>query len=155
MCVFAVNGLLKGYDALMNLVLDEVQEVLRGMDPLFLFLALNATDGCKQTTKAIPPLDPSVSSLREERYWCWLVLSMEVRKLRIRSYRLRNEDRILEIGRTLSYEDSGKYCWSWEATNNSQMAWSDCRQMAWNECPWERSCRPVMKAMIRPVMQKT
>jgi hypothetical protein len=27
----AVNGLLKGYDALMNLVLDEVQEVLRGM----------------------------------------------------------------------------------------------------------------------------
>ena len=27
-----VNGLLKGYDALMNLVLDEVQEVLRGID---------------------------------------------------------------------------------------------------------------------------
>ena len=27
----AVNGLLKGYDALMNLVLDEVQEILRGI----------------------------------------------------------------------------------------------------------------------------
>ena len=28
---FAVTGLLKGYDQLMNLVLDNVKEVLRGM----------------------------------------------------------------------------------------------------------------------------
>jgi small nuclear ribonucleoprotein (snRNP)-like protein len=28
--VLAVSGILKGYDALMNLVLDEVEETLRG-----------------------------------------------------------------------------------------------------------------------------
>lgn len=28
---YLVTGTLKGYDALMNLVLDEVQEVMRGM----------------------------------------------------------------------------------------------------------------------------
>lgn len=32
----AVTGTLKGYDALMNLVLDDVQEVLRGLLPPFL-----------------------------------------------------------------------------------------------------------------------
>jgi len=30
-----VTGTLKGYDALMNLVLDDVDEVMRGSSPLF------------------------------------------------------------------------------------------------------------------------
>jgi len=34
-----VTGTLKGYDALMNLVLDDVEEVLRGMVSIALFLA--------------------------------------------------------------------------------------------------------------------
>lgn len=33
----AVTGTLKGYDALMNLVLDDVQETVRGKEDLFFF----------------------------------------------------------------------------------------------------------------------
>lgn len=39
-----VNGLLKGYDALMNLVLDEVQEVLHGMPSSPFSLLICTTD---------------------------------------------------------------------------------------------------------------
>ena len=36
-----VTGLLKGYDALMNLVLDDVQEVVRGRFPILDFQAIH------------------------------------------------------------------------------------------------------------------
>lgn len=50
----AVNGVLKGFDALMNLVLDEVQEVLRGMAQPPSIALINIDAKCKQMTKAIP-----------------------------------------------------------------------------------------------------
>lgn len=153
MLALAVNGLLKGYDALMNLVLDEVQEVLRGM-AMPALLILNGTDDRReQMTKAIPPPGPSVSSLREERYWYWSVPLMEVRRSRIRSCRLRNERRILET-------KGFKHCEvmlhdGWRPTNMCRGWHNHGRQTAWEEYQGKWSDWPAIKAMIKTAMQKT
>jgi hypothetical protein len=72
----------------MNLVLDEVKEALTGM-------ALLTLDErpltCAQTTKAIFDIANSVLLLRGAHSWLSSRPSTEARKLRIPSYRRRNE----------------------------------------------------------------
>lgn len=60
--MFSVTGTLKGYDALMNLVLDDVQEVLRG-EPFLPFTSvkpINSHLPIFQMTKVTNPHDPLV-----------------------------------------------------------------------------------------------
>jgi hypothetical protein len=72
-----VTGSLKGYDALMNLVLDDVEEMVRGKPPhiptrrflsmvlLVEFHLLTFMKMMKETSRR----DPWVWWLLEERYW--------------------------------------------------------------------------------------
>lgn len=77
-----VVGMLKGFDQLMNLVLDDVQEVMRGeFDPCFLKQAKHTN--IVQTTKETKLIAPSVLLLLVVHYWSSYPPWMEVRKLQI------------------------------------------------------------------------
>jgi small nuclear ribonucleoprotein (snRNP)-like protein len=85
-----VVGMLKGFDQLMNLVLDDVQEVMRGeLDPCFLKQARHTN--IVQTTKETKLIAPSVLLLLVVHYWSSYPLWMEVRKLQIHLCKMRNE----------------------------------------------------------------
>lgn len=64
-CSLTVTGTLKGYDQLMNLVLDNVEEVTRGMH-FFSLIHFDSSSAANtsihQTKKQTPPPVPSASS---------------------------------------------------------------------------------------------